>query len=167
MSQLQESAGQALGEKAGPSLSKSCRPGFPPGAGGGSRTGRVRGGLAAGKPGRLGDAGGDEASKVLSRPPQPGLCRAGLLQLLKAARLGSAAGLLKEEMDRLGLPVVPAPEPRRWRPAAALLAVDRDRFPPWSLKNPRPSQHPGGVPGGNRPAGRVRPVGRPSWPPDP
>ena len=46
---------------------------------------------------------------------------------LKAERIGSAAGLLKEEMRRLGSLCVPAAERTRV-PAGGALAVDRDRF---------------------------------------
>jgi len=46
---------------------------------------------------------------------------------LKAERVGSAAGLLKEEMRRLGSLCVPAAERTRV-PAGGALAVDRDNF---------------------------------------
>ena len=46
---------------------------------------------------------------------------------LKAERIGSAAGLLKEEMRRMGSLCVPAAERTRV-PAGGALAVDRDKF---------------------------------------
>ena len=56
-----------------------------------------------------------------------GLCELVCSNSLKASRLGSASGLLKAEMRRLGSFLLPAAE-QCAVPAGGALAVDRDRF---------------------------------------
>ena len=128
MSQLQESAGQALGEKAGPSLSEE----LPPPA---SHRALVVGAGLAGCEAAWQLANRGVSVTLAEMKPQkyspahhsPGFAELVCSNSLKAARLGSAAGLLKEEMARLGSLVVPCARATAVA-AGGALAVDRDRF---------------------------------------
>ena len=93
----------------------------------GRGSGGLRSGSLAGGQGRADRTVRAEARPLFPRPQSEGFAELICSNSLKAERLDSASGLLKEEMRRMGSRLLTAAEETRVA-AGGALAVDRDAF---------------------------------------